>query len=121
MTSSWGCEAPSQDEVTLNYVGAAFTGGYRYRKTDFHWGLAANSMDMEFQVDALTFGFIDRSLLLADGWTWSLNGGASWALGGRTSLAIELFYSPLSVVRPPSTSRENDPLLNLRTMLRIDL
>jgi hypothetical protein len=117
----WGCEAPSEDKVTLNYVGAAFTGGYRYRKTDFHWGLAANYMDMEFQVDALTFGLVDRSLLLADGWTWSLNTGASWSLGGRTSLAVEIFYSPLSVVRPPSTSRENDPLLNLRTMLRIDL
>jgi hypothetical protein len=78
-------------------------------------------MDMEFQVDAQTFGFHDRSLLLADGWTWSINGGTSWRLGGRTSLAVELFYSPLSVVRPPSTSSENDPLLNLRTMLRIDL
>lgn len=117
----WGCEAPSEDEVTLNYLGAAFTGGYRYRKTDFHWGLAANYMDMEFHVDALTDGVIDRSLLLADGWTWSLSGGASWALGGRMSLAVEAFYSPLSVVRPPSTDVENDPLLNLRTMLRIDL
>lgn len=117
----WGCEAPSEDEVTLNYVGAAFTGGHRYRKTDFHWGLAANYMDMEFQVDALTDGILDRSLLLADGWTWSVNGGASWRLGGRTSLAVELFYSPLSVVRPPSVEVENDPLFNLRTMLRIGL
>ncbi len=117
----WGCEAPSTDELTLNYLGAAFTGGYHYRKTDFHWGLAANYMDMEFQVDARTFGFHDRSLLLADGWTWSFNTGASWRLGGRTSVAVELFYSPLSVVRPPSTSSENDPLLNLRTMLRFDL
>jgi hypothetical protein len=117
----WGCEAPSEDKVSLNYVGAAFTGGYRYRKTDFHWGLSANYMDMEFQVNALTFGINDRTLLLADGWTWSFNGGASWSLGGRTSLAVELFYSPLSVIRPPSTSRENDPLLNLRTMFRIDL
>jgi hypothetical protein len=78
-------------------------------------------MDMEFQVDALTFGFIDRSLLLADGWTWSLNGGTSWSLGGRTYFAVEIFYSPLSVIRPPSTSTENDPLVNLRTMLRIEL
>ncbi len=117
----WGCEAPSEDEVTLNYVGAAFTGGYRYRKTNFHWGLAANYMDMEFQVNALTFGVIDRTLLLANGWTWSLNGGASWSLGGRTSFAVELFYSPLSVVRPPSTTTKNDPLLNLRTMFRINL
>ena len=117
----WGCEAPSEDELTLNYVGAAFTGGYRLKTTDFHWGLAANYMDMEFQVDAVTYGVIDRSLLLADGWTWSFNGGASWRLGGRFSLSAEIFYSPLSVVRPPSATPENDPLLNLRTMLRIDL
>jgi hypothetical protein len=119
--NEWGCEQPSEDEVTLNYLGAAFTGGYRYRKTDFHWGLAANYMDMEFQVDAVTFGIVDRTLLRADGWTWSFNTGASWRLGERTSLAAELFYSPLSVVRPPSTAVENDPLLNLRTMLRFDL
>lgn len=117
----WGCEAPSEDELTLNYVGAAFTGGYRLKKTDFHWGLAANYMDMEFQVDAVTYGIIDRNLLLADGWTWSFNGGASWRLGARTRLSAEIFYSPLSVVRPPSTTEENDPLINLRTMLRIDL
>ena len=117
----WGCEAPSEDEVTLNYAGAAFTGGYRYRKTDFHWGLAANYMDMEFQVDAVTYGVIDRNLLLADGWTWSFNGGASWRIGARARLSAELFYGPLSVVRPPSTSEDNDPLINLRTMLRIDL
>lgn len=117
----YGCEAPSEDELTLNYLGAAFTGGYRLKKTDFHWGVAANYMDMEFQVNALTYGFHDQSLLVTDGWTWSVNGGASWRLGGRTSLAVELFYSPLSVIRPPSTSQENDFLLNLRTMLRIDL
>lgn len=50
-----------------------------------------------------------------------VNGGASWRLGGRTSLSAEVFYSPLSVVRPPSTAQDNDPLLNLRTMLRFGL
>ncbi len=117
----WGCLAPSEDEVTLNHLGAAFTGGYRVRGTDFHWGLAATYMDMEFQVDALLFELVDRTLLRADGWTWSFNGGASWSLGRRTSLAVELFYSPLGVVRPPSTSTDNDPLLNLRSMLRFEL
>ena len=66
-------------------------------------------------------GVLDRTLLLANGWTWSVNGGAGWALGGKFSLAVELFYSPLSVVRPPSATVENDPLLNLRTILRIKL
>ena len=117
----WGCEAPSADELTLDYAGAAITGGYHLRQTRFHWGAAANFMDMEFQVNAVTYGVLDRTLLLSDGWTWSLNGGASWRLGGRTSLAGELFYSPLSVVRPPSTTRENDPLFNFRTMVRIEL
>ena len=41
--------------------------------------------------------------------------------GVRAWSNVELFYSPLSVVRPPSTDVENDPLLNLRTMLRIGL
>ena len=117
----WGCEAPSEDELSLNYAGLAFTGGYLVKKTMFHWGLAANYMDMEFQVDALTDGILDRSLLLASGWTWSINGGASWKLSQRFSIAAELFYSPLSVMRPPSTTTENDPLINLRTMLRIRL
>ncbi len=117
----WGCEAPSDDELTLNYVGLAFTGGYRVKKTMFHWGLAANYMDMEFQVNALTDGLLDHTRLLADGWTWSVNGGASWDLSKRFSIAAEVFFSPFEVIRPPSTRSENDPLLNLRTMLRIRL
>lgn len=114
----WGCEAASEDELDLNHVGLAFTGGYRVKKTTFHWGLAATYMDMEFQVDAVTYGLIDRTLLLADGWTWSVNGGASWQLTRRINLAGELFYSPLSVTRPPSTSTENDGLFNVRSMIR---
>jgi hypothetical protein len=78
-------------------------------------------MDMEFQVDAVTYGLIDRTLLLADGWTWSVNGGASWDLNRQLSIAAEVLYSPLSVMRPPSNEAENDPLVNLRTMLRIRL
>lgn len=117
----WGCEAPSDDELSLNYVSLAFTGGYQVRKTTFHWGLAATYMDMEFQVNAVTYGLTDHTLLLADGWTWSVNGGASWTLTRHLSIAAELFYSPLSVVRPPSTDSENDGLFNLRTMLRIRL
>jgi hypothetical protein len=114
----WGCEAASEDELALNHASLAFTGGYRVKGTTFHWGLAATYMDMEFQVDAVTYGLIDRTLLLADGWTWSVNGGASWQLTRRISLAGELYYSPLSVRRPPSTSTENDPLFNIRSMLR---
>jgi len=80
--------------------------------------VSATYHDMEFQVDAVTYGFVDRTLLLADGWTWSVNGGASWPLTEALTLAGELYYSPLSVTRPPSTSSDNDALFNVRSMLR---
>jgi hypothetical protein len=76
---------------------------------------------MEFQVDNVTNGFRDESLLLADGWTWSFNTGASWSLNDRFEIGAEVFYTPLSVVRPPSETAENDPLINLRTILRFRL
>jgi hypothetical protein len=114
----WGCDEPSNDTARLNYLGAAFTGGVELGRTTVHWGLAANYMDMEFQVDNVTYGFRDRKLLLAEGWTWSMNVGGSWFLTERIGLGAELFYSPLSVVRPPSDTAENDPLFNLRTILR---
>ncbi|MCU0233364.1 MAG: hypothetical protein MUE90_04955 [Thermoanaerobaculales bacterium] len=117
----YGCEAPSNDSLSLDHLGVALTGGVEVGATDVHAGLAATYMDMEFQVDARTAGATDRSLLLADGWTWSATAGASWALGGRTALGVELFYSPLSVRRPPAAEAVNDPLVNLRTLLRIGL
>jgi hypothetical protein len=116
--NSWGCESASNDELTLNHVSLAVTGGVIVKRTTFHWGLAASWMDMEFQVDAVTYGITDRTRLLADGWTWSVNGGASWQLSRRFTLAGEIFYSPLSVTRPPSTESENDGLFNLRSLLR---
>jgi hypothetical protein len=116
-----GREEPSSDTARLNYLGAAFTCGVTLGITTIHWGLAANCMDMEFQVDNLTYGFRDRKPLLADGWTWSFSTDASWSLSDRFEIDAEVFYSPLSVVRPPSETAENDPLRNLRTILRIRL
>jgi len=66
-------------------------------------------MDLEFQVDAITFGFHDRSRLAADGWTAAVTAGASFPVGTRLRLAIEAFYTPLDVIRPPATTDENDP------------
>ncbi len=117
----WGCEEPSSDTSSLNSIGLAFTGGVGFGVTTLHWGLAANYMDMEFQVDAINFGVHDRTRLVADGWTWSLNTGASWSLWERIEFGVEIFYSPLSVERPPSQTVENDPLINLRTILRFHL
>ena len=125
--NQFGCERPSEDEVTLNYAGLGLTGGYQIpgtRDSALHFGVFANYMDLEFQVDALTFGVIDRTTLVTDGWTYSLTAGFSWALGRSTRLAVEAFYSPLDVDRPvfdedsgdPSVESRNDALFNLRAM-----
>ena len=74
-------------------------------------------MDLEFQVNAQTFGFLDQTLLLSDGSTWSVAAGTSFGLGQRNRLGVEIFYSPLDVLRPGATSSENDGLLNLRFLL----
>jgi hypothetical protein len=126
--NEFGCEQPSSDEVTLNYAGIGITGGYwldRQRDSAFHFGAYANYMDLEFQVDALTFGLRDRSLLVTDGWTYSLTAGFSIALGAPTRLGLEAYYSPLNVDRPVfddggaaiGVDSRNDELLNLRAMI----
>jgi hypothetical protein len=126
--NEFGCEEPSSDEVTLNYAGVGLTGGYWLGDTGgsaVHFGAFANFMDLEFQVDALTFGLRDRNLLVTDGWTYSVTGGFSFRLGSPTRLAFEAFYSPLDVDRPVfdeeggfiGIDSGNDALLNLRALV----
>lgn len=118
--NEFGCEARSQDTYELTQAGLELTGSYAVGGENaprLHLGMAANRLDAEFQVDARTFGFRDRTRLVTAGWTWSVNAGAEWLLGRRTGLAAELFYSPLDVVRPPATMSRNDGLLNARLLL----
>ncbi len=114
----YGCEAPSHDTATLDLAGLAVTGGVRLGRGQLHWGAGATYNDLEFQVDAVTYGYHDRALLLTDGWTAWAAVGAGWLVGERLWLGGEVFYSPLEVVRPPSTASENDALLNARVLLR---
>lgn len=118
--NEFGCMEPSDDEVTLNYLGLAATAGWTIPGTtdaDLHFGVYATHMDLEFQVDAITFGFRDRSRLAADGWTTAVTAGASFPVSSRLRLAFETFYTPLDVIRPPATTADNDPLFNVRSML----
>jgi hypothetical protein len=116
----FGCEAESSDQVTLDYYGAELVWSRSFagaRKPAIHLSASVQEMDLEFQVDAQTFGFLDRTLLLSDGSTWSVAAGTSFALGQQNRLGIEIFYSPLDVLRPGATASENDGLLNLRFLL----
>jgi len=118
----YGCEAPSKDTSTLDYWGVAVTSGRRVGANgELHFALGASSNDLEFQVDAITYGFHDRTHLLTDGWTYWLAAGAGWALSDKVWLGGELFYSPLEVVRPPDTRSQNDALFNVRAALRYRL
>lgn len=123
----FGCEGPSSDEISMEYFGAELvasydpasgaTGSKRGAVPELHGGVSVNHLDMEFQVDAQTFGFLDRSLLRADGDTVGLTFGATWHTGERGRLGAELFYSPLDV-RRAGDEVESDDLLNLRLLWR---
>lgn len=109
------CEAPSNDELSQRVLGgeivAGYTSGGPWRP---YGGVAVNYMDLEFQVDARYAGLIDRTLQLTDGATVSVTGGVSFLPNEQWRLTGEVFYSWLSVVRPPSTTSTNDGLLNAR-------
>jgi hypothetical protein len=118
----YGCEAPSSDASTLDEVGLAVTGGFGLGGGGrLHYGVGATYNDLEFQVDAITYGYHDQSHLLTDGWTGWVSFGAGWPLGRDLWLGGEVFYTPLEVVRPPAAESQNDPLFNLRAVLRYRL
>ncbi len=116
----FGCEAVSDDTVSLEYLGFELIGSYELGRTGgptLHLGVGVNDMDLEFQVNASTFGFVDRTLQLTEGTTISFDFGATWRLGDeRTRISAELFYSPLDIERQGRGSVESDDLLNLRVM-----
>jgi hypothetical protein len=112
----FSCEAPSNDEVTLSYLSFELTNAFDAGSPRFepYVGVSFNYLDLKFQVDALYSGIKDETLQLTDGFTFALTGGIVITLSERWSLTGEVFYSPLSVVRPPSAESQNDGLFNLR-------
>jgi hypothetical protein len=121
LANPFGCEAPSDDELTLTYYGIELSVAYRAAGgTEPYLAAALNRFDNEFQVDALTFGLNDRTLLLSEGTAWSVAGGVAHPLGDRGRLAGEIFYTPLDVRRLNDRNElgpaETDELLNVRLL-----
>lgn len=116
--NDFNCEAPSNDQLSQRIFGVEVNTGYvsdgPWRP---HFGIAFNYMDLEFQVDALYSGIHDRTLQLTDGGTVSFTGGITYVASEKWRIMGELFYSPLSVIRPPSTSSQNDGLFNGRFLV----
>ncbi|MCZ6727565.1 MAG: hypothetical protein O7A98_09470 [Acidobacteria bacterium] len=114
------CEQPSRDEITLRSAGLEFQVARSARagsRLEPYFGVAVHLMDLDFQVKAEYLGLIDQSRLVTDGTTFSASLGLAYRTRGGLRWAGELFYSPLDVVRPPSTTTENDALFNVRVLL----
>jgi hypothetical protein len=112
-----GCGEPSSDEITMRYAGfelaaARDDGASRWVP---YGALSGNWLDMAFQVDALTFGLRDRSLLTADGFVWSAAAGLRYRHPSGAELALEGHYTPLTVRR--QGVEEDEPLLHVRLLL----
>ncbi|MGE0823439.1 MAG: hypothetical protein AB7G75_27215 [Candidatus Binatia bacterium] len=113
----FGCNKKSADTVTQQYGGVELSGSYRIesvRGLTPYIAVAGNFLDNKFQVKARTFGVRDRNRRVAQTWTFSATAGAIYPLTDRLHLNLSLFYTPLSIKRPPSTDGENDALFNVR-------
>lgn len=114
------CEEVSEDKYRLRSIGLEVSSAWRLdpsNKLEPYAGLAVNYLDTDFAVNARYAGLIDRTVLLTDGFTVSFTAGLAYALTDRLSLSGEVFYSPLSVVRPPNASSQNDGLFNVRSLV----
>jgi hypothetical protein len=112
----YGCDARSDDRVELNAYGAEVTFGRTTPGPQWHATAGVLRMEPEVQVDALTFGFRDRSRLTSrDNQPYFAVGGGHE--GSRWSVRAELLYVPLRVRRMPEAKVDTDPLLSLRVQL----
>ena len=114
----YGCQAASHDSVTLNYYGTDLTVGGGTVSWHWHAGFGVVRTELGVQVDALTFSYLDRTRLTANGMHRYFALGTSRELNPRWSLGAELLYVPLSVRRTLGADSENDPLTSIRLQLR---
>ena len=111
------CVEPSQDESRQKVIGLELVAGYdgssRFKP---YVGLGLNYMDLEFQVNALySDGLVeDHNLQLTSGTTVSATAGLGFEASRSWRVTAELFYSWLSITRPPSTTSGNEGFLNGR-------
>lgn len=115
----YGCEGESSDRATLRYVGAEGSIAFRadaLKKLSPHAAVAVTYMDLGFQVNAPTFGYIDQTHLLTHGTTWTTSAGVSPRLSSRIGLSVDVSYTPLSVQRPTAQTASNEGLFNVRAL-----
>jgi hypothetical protein len=116
----YGCQAESSDTATLRYAGGQVSVARlpaSGRGLSPHAAVSVNYMDLAFEVNARTFGYLDNSHMASRGVTWSASAGVEFPVTGRIGANVDVFYAPLSVRRGFGASPENDGLLNVRALL----
>lgn len=115
----YGCvQRPSSDTLVMNYYGLDTTFAYSAGPWTTHASGGLVRMENTVQVDAITYDVQDRSYLVANDDAWFLAAGVGRELGSGWALAAEVLYVPLTVLRQPDGSSDNDPLLSWRLQLR---
>ena len=113
----YGCRAPSNDTLALNYYGAELTSGWTAGSWHAHAGVGAARTELKVQVDAFTFTFHDLSRLDARGVLPFATLGASRDVDQHWNMGAEVLYVPLRVRRVRDAERESDSLTSLRLQM----
>ncbi len=113
----YSCEAASNDELKQRLGGLEVTAGYSGGRWRPYLGVSVAYLDLQFQVNARYSGIIDNTLQTTNGVTVYFTTGLGFSPSERWRFAGELFYEPLSVVRPPAVGSQNDGLLNGRFLV----
>jgi opacity protein-like surface antigen len=120
LANPFQCVRPSDDESRQKVAGLELVVGYDGRsRLKPYVGIAVSYMDLEFHVDAdYSDGRVeDHTSQLTSGTTVSATAGLTLAVTARLRVTGELFYSALSVARPPATRSTNERFLNGRVLV----
>jgi hypothetical protein len=111
------CEEPSDDRLRQRIAGGEISIGRTAGRWHPYAGVSLDYLDLEFNVHARYAGIVDRTRQTTSGGAVAVLGGLGFAPSGPWHLSVEVFYAPLSVMRPPDTSRRNDALFNGRFLV----
>jgi len=116
----YGCKAPSNDRLRMNYYGFELTPAFDRGAWQWHASAAVVRFETEVQVDAYTFGIHDLSRLTATDVLPAFSIGASRGFAKRWRWGTEVLYVPLQVRRDAGGPSGNDPLTSARLYLRYE-
>ncbi len=121
LRNPFDCVSPSSDRSRQKVVGAELAAGYDGASSlKPYAAVSVNYMNLEFDVNALYSGGLvnDHTIEHTSGTTVSARAGVAYEANRRLSFGAEIFYSPLSIVRPPASAAVNDGLFNVRAFVR---